>query len=938
MRLEYADFTNNKINSFPEKLFSECENLTRISFETNEITEIPPGSFNKCNRLEEINFASNNIKFIQFTVLKPLNNLKNINFQNNAYFNSNFLYSLLFSKLSHNIFEQSYKYDSLKSFYQIGDNDPESQYYLCRIEDYHLIEVNFLSFFLSYPSKNWTDLFAKDALYSKMEMFKALKFTLLDLFISVMSEIDPFKCINLKNFIDHLTGDDENLINKEFRIFSEISIKNLYARNIHSCLEAFLTNTYSDLIIQVKKAHIKNFQTFKVNELNYFKDYEKYLISPEEILSKVDYIKCFDVAIKNKNSDMAISILIMLRYFFIKYRANSQLNKILKHFNKYLIEQAFYYIFSCESLLPVVIFILDLRKLDKLMERWYNKRTFLIYDIELFNNSVTESSENNDIGKITTRPVKQFLPLIAKNDTLLKHPSTSIILKEKWQQKSEIKYFVNLFMYIIFTVVYTLYIEYHNDKSTDDATFKMVITYLSLALVAFNLALEITQMFLYIHKAKFRIYITQFTNWFELITFPLCIVAVLAKNGDLKSAFNSVTILFVYIILVTRLDKIYLGRYVKVIGKIARESIPPVIIIIILLLGFLFAFRNKADDYGEEYTYTPITKFNTTLERGLIDIYVLLVGQLQGDNMGVDFLTWTNLPTFLIYLAFMFTMSTLAFNIFTGIAINEIQSLLDDSNVQIMKDKIEYIYENTVFNDDSFLYRKFFRLVQKIYLVGEVGPAVIKFFSKNRIMKKVIGTMFHVRKKIEEDASLKVDITNRKDVSLLYKSSSLGYSDQRFLEHFGTIESMIKQNQASIKGLEEKFKDFQKVQEKINSVLLEKKSVHSNGLKEKENRLDLEDLIKEATANSSKVDGITIKLHQLEEKVGSLNRADEILDVLNKFKEEEKLKSNQLSEQVQKLEDAFQQVLFHKRMKKNKIKSAEEIGPDEINPVGDNNQ
>lgn len=381
-------------------LFTNCENLTRISFESNEISEIQPGSFGKCSLLEEINFASNNIKFIQFSVLEPLKNLKNINFQNNAYFNSKSLYSVLFSKLSHNIFEQNYKYNSLKSFYQIGEDDPESRYYLCRIDDYYLIEINFLIFFLSHPSKNWADLFAKNALYSKMEMFKSLKFTLLDLFISVMSEIDPFKCINLKNFVENLTGDDEKLINKEFRIFSEISIENLCARNIHSCFQAFFVNTYSELITAVQKTNIKS-TGFRVNEHNYFKDYENYLINPEEVLAKIDYIKCFDITVNNKNSDMAISILTMLRYFYVKYPYNHQLYKILKKFNKYLIEHGFRYLFSSDTLLPVVIFLLDLRKLDKLMSKWdnENKQTFLIYDMERFNNAVTKSSIDNDIGK-----------------------------------------------------------------------------------------------------------------------------------------------------------------------------------------------------------------------------------------------------------------------------------------------------------------------------------------------------------------------------------------------------------------------------------------------------------------------------------------------------------------------------------------------------------
>lgn len=497
-----------------------------------------------------------------------------------------------------------------------------------------------------------------------------------------------------------------------------------------------------------------------------------------------------------------------------------------------------------------------------------------------------------------------------------------VILKEKWREKSEIKYFINLFMYIVFVVVYTLYVEYHatNPASPDYSRFKFIVTFISLAMVSFNLGLELVQMILYIHKEKFLIYIKQFTNWFELINFPLCIAAILIQDGDLKTAFNSITILFSYIILMTRLDKIYLGRYVKVIGKIARESVPPLFIILILLFGFLFAFRNRASYHGREdiYNYTPISHFNTSLERGIFDIFFMMAGEHVAESMGVDLLTWANVANFFIFLIFMFIMSTLAFNIFTGIAINEIQSLLDDSNAQIMKDKIEYIYDNTVFNDDNILYRKLFALLHKIYLVAYVRDGCLEFFKRNKTMKKVIGKIFIVSKNKggKDVAQMNVGLIATDELN---KSNQLNYSDQRFLENFETIENMIKQNQAFIKGLEDKFKDFYRIEEKINKVLAMAGNKDSQDKVTKENKTDdLHAIMVETANNNYKVDALTNKLGHLEQKVDGLDRADEILDLLNSFKDEESAKTDQLREQVEKLGEAFEQVLLHKRRKKEK--------------------
>ena len=61
----------------------------------------------------------------------------------------------------------------------------------------------------------------------------------------------------------------------------------------------------------------------------------------------------------------------------------------------------------------------------------------------------------------------------------------------------------------------------------------------------------------------------------------------------------------------------------------------------------------------------------------------------------IDTLMEANLMTFVLYFIFMFLISTLTFNIFTGIAISEIQSLLVDSNIETMKERIDNIYDGS---------------------------------------------------------------------------------------------------------------------------------------------------------------------------------------------------------------------------------------------------
>jgi hypothetical protein len=169
------------------------------------------------------------------------------------------------------------------------------------------------------------------------------------------------------------------------------------------------------------------------------------------------------------------------------------------------------------------------------------------------------------------------------------------------------------------------------------------------------------------------------------VTFPLCILSVFLDNGNLKSSLLSLAILLSYIVLMTRLDKTKLGGYAKVIGKIAKESIKPFIVICILLCGFLIAFRNRSihrynslrfdiennlaslPNQTLGVSFAPMDYFKDSFEFTIFKIYYMMAGDHQTDNMGIDDLTLSNSMNFVLYLLFLFIMSTLAFNIFTGL-------------------------------------------------------------------------------------------------------------------------------------------------------------------------------------------------------------------------------------------------------------------------------
>ena len=80
--------------------------------------------------------------------------------------------------------------------------------------------------------------------------------------------------------------------------------------------------------------------------------------------------------------------------------------------------------------------------------------------------------------------------------------------------------------------------------------------------------------------------------------------------------------------------------------------------------------------------------------------------------MGIQELNWYSSVNFLIYGLFIFIMTILFINIFTGISIDEIQRLIQHSEAHIQSRKIDYVFKVEKLNERYFLknYRKIIKL------------------------------------------------------------------------------------------------------------------------------------------------------------------------------------------------------------------------------------
>jgi hypothetical protein len=260
--------------------------------------------------------------------------------------------------------------------------------------------------------------------------------------------------------------------------------------------------------------------------------------------------------------------------------------------------------------------VLDIRKLDKLKKNRKeikDDQQFLIYDTAQFN------AKQPALSKYlieNAEKKKEFLELMQESDDLLKHESSELILWDKWRQKSFFTHYFQLFCSLLFVLSYTIYIEIQDQPGVDTNT-ELATKYISLLLVIVNIIVEVVQIIgSRSSPQKFTDYMSRTTNWLEWITFFLCIPAIAVGPGEWKSSLCSVTICFSYVILMTRMNKTSLGGYVKVIGKITRDSLKPLVVVVILLLGFLLAFRQRAQYKGtkDSSSFETISLFNSSFE------------------------------------------------------------------------------------------------------------------------------------------------------------------------------------------------------------------------------------------------------------------------------------------------------------------------------------
>ena len=302
-----------------------------------------------------------------------------------------------------------------------------------------------------------------------------------------------------------------------------------------------------------------------------------------------------------------------------------------------------------------------------------------------------------------------------KNKFLL-HETTINLTYIKWRLMPRFIYYINLFFYGFFVFCYSKNIENYTSQQINATNINRTESFSSkikrrelyfwgsLILSSTLFLCEIAQICMlklgYFMNIKTKN--IDIKNLTELFLFPLCAASLFYdffwNDIDLKSSLYSTTILFVYFNFAMRLDKfpvLKIGPYINVFGKIIKHSIPLVVILILFMSGFLLSFMNRSTYYLNsdinQMNITQMSRFNGTRAFNLVQLLLFTTGSLATEQMGIETLQWKTSVNFLIFVLFIFFMTILFINIFTGISIGEVQDLIQNADAEIIETRIKFV-------------------------------------------------------------------------------------------------------------------------------------------------------------------------------------------------------------------------------------------------------
>lgn len=418
---------------------------------------------------------------------------------------------------------------------------------------------------------------------------------------------------------------------------------------------------------------------------------------PKAFANSSDYNRCFDLLINDKNIDLN------LKDSF----GNTALYTAVIYKNKRAIEELLnrgVFIGAKNTFNRIAIEDIDTRLLKSHLDRCIQQNNRRSGDD---NYELQFDFKNFVPAEYNTRPVPtptlwssnkydEMIPIeyLAKSNDhkhLVKHPLIASFLDLKWQRFAPVFYF-NFTIFLIFSLAMVPYIHLYYGKP-DSSAIRTAFFIVSLVTLVYVIIREMIQFIMSPGQ-----YLQKIENILEvaLIVMSALVLSGFRFNDEWQRTIAATTILLVVgelFILTGSLPVLSFTTHLVMLRTVTKTFLRSLMLYSIMLVAFALCFHTllSKNEKKEDETLAPKVEIEKEEEEGEVDfngfsnLYIALVKtvvMLTGEFDASDIKFQSMLPSYIIFVIFVFLFSSVLVNLLNGLAISDTQVMNDFQCVQ----------------------------------------------------------------------------------------------------------------------------------------------------------------------------------------------------------------------------------------------------------------
>lgn len=414
----------------------------------------------------------------------------------------------------------------------------------------------------------------------------------------------------------------------------------------------------------------------------------------EQSSSKCNYEKCFQILLKRSDIDLDQQDIYNCSalHYAVKYSNKNAILTLLKHgayigvkssFDQYSISNINPKVF--EQHLDSCITTNDFRMGDDNFEICFDYKNLVPVSTR------QQRKESVDEDSIVCGDEMAPIEFISKSNELrhlIKHPIITSFLFLKWHRLAFI-FYMNLFVYCMFTASILAYIfSCYRDENSSGA-LKELLRGISCVLTIIIFLREISQVVFAPRK-----YFQNLENYLEIalllmVSLILCNVRVTETERRTIAAITILLVAGELFILLGSLEIFSFSTHFIMLKTVATSFIKGFAFYVIILGAFslcFYALLNEPSEPKDKITENHINPTLTDLDKteeeeeadfnkfsnvglSIMKTVVMLTGEFDAASINFNLNAWS----YIVFLAFLFLISTVLFNLLNGLAVSDTQ-------------------------------------------------------------------------------------------------------------------------------------------------------------------------------------------------------------------------------------------------------------------------